>query len=289
MPRLDLFNIAKSVDDHCHSEQLSTATGRWECQQICHDHFCCFDTEYSCHEDESKLCRIFAGCEVLVLEDFVKPRHAGQDSSGGVVNHEIDVAATKEEELGWQEIREKYINVYCGDTNVKTKSGKKQCEKVCEHHFCCFDNSEDGKHNCQKDKSMTCDVYSACQVLTAETVDMTIYPDETIGLLSSGIENNGPPMPPDMAGDISTDPLLEEMNDSAIASGQYSSQELVEMKADVKQRCIDYQSPTGRLQCEKICKFNFCCFSEGEDSCTDNPAKLCGVYDVCVRCYHHRG
>ncbi len=40
-----LFKMVMSVKEHCHSEQLKTATGRWECQQICHDHFYCFKVE----------------------------------------------------------------------------------------------------------------------------------------------------------------------------------------------------------------------------------------------------
>ncbi len=34
-----LFKMAMSVDEHCHSGQLKNAMGRWDCQQICHNHF----------------------------------------------------------------------------------------------------------------------------------------------------------------------------------------------------------------------------------------------------------
>ena len=53
------------------------------------------------------------------------------------------------------------------------------------------------------------------------------------------------------------------------------------MKSDLRKRCSDWHTPTGRLQCEKICRFNFCCFAEGEDSCRDNPFKMCNEYAAC--------
>ena len=47
------------------------------------------------------------------------------------MNQETGVV-TKDEQSGWQEIRQKYIRVYCEESNVETKAGRKQCEKVCE-------------------------------------------------------------------------------------------------------------------------------------------------------------
>ncbi len=82
--------MAMSVDEHCHLGQLKTAMGRWECQKICHDHFCCFDVEdqgggakdsvqsHNYRKDPKKLCLIFAGCEALVLQDFL-------ESAGGTI------------------------------------------------------------------------------------------------------------------------------------------------------------------------------------------------------------
>ncbi len=64
--------------------------GRWNYQQICHDHFFCFNVEdqgggakdsvqpYNCRKVPKKLCSIFAGCEALVLQDFL-------ESSGGTI------------------------------------------------------------------------------------------------------------------------------------------------------------------------------------------------------------
>jgi len=320
----DLFRMATSVDDHCHSEQLSTLHGRWECQQICHDHFCCFDVEqgveedsegsYSCRTDESKLCRIFAGCEILVLEDFkgtggkienYQQQNLGATSyNGQEAEHGQDHShqeASNEDDLGWQEIRRKYINVYCEASNVESKGGRKQCQMVCENHFCCFDTSRDG-YNCQDDKSMTCDVYESCQVLMVGLFDVEgdLDVDAPLGLQGNELDN----IPPDMIGDFllpalpientgsedfAPDPMgvLGDRAPGYIKSSvEYTAAELREMKADTKQRCSDYQSPTGRLQCEKICQNHQCCFASsdpatGEAGCRDDPVKLCDVYGAC--------
>ena len=44
-------------------------------------------------------------------------------------------------------MRQKYVEAYCDDSNVRTRAGRKQCEKVCENYFCCFDTGSGG-YNC---------------------------------------------------------------------------------------------------------------------------------------------
>ena len=179
------------------------------------------------------------------------------------MNQETGVV-TKDEQSGWQEIRQKYIRVYCEESNVETKAGRKQCEKVCEHHFCCFDVSLDGD-NCQEDKSMTCDMYTACQIVMAGGLfDYVEEPAAGGGaatdvampgapLLPSGMNDNYIPVPPDMIGDM---PIFDNLppppafGDDAKEGGvatkpkkviEYSSEALREIQADVKQRCSDYR------------------------------------------------
>ena len=327
-----LYNLAQSVDDHCHLKQLKSAVGRWECQQICHAHFCCFDErhdEYSCQNDENKLCRIFAGCEVLVLDEFVETATAGNNageeqvsgkssgstnqvsSYGGTVHPEPGVNSDRlvnnndnsisisnnndpvGEDLGWQDIRKRYIDIYCEKSNILTKAGRKQCSKLCENHFCCFDTSKDG-YNCQDDKSMTCHVYEGCGNMMAE------------GLFS---DEDGPPPSDDVAtpdgvaeipvlpgvgvslyGDLPFDPAIPhklptvvegESNTMPPEDMQYTNQELHQMKADIKQHCSDYRNPTGHSHCVKSCKSHMCCVSDGEDSCKEDPHKLCDIYASC--------
>ena len=104
----DLYYLAKSVNDNCRTDQFVTVAGRWECQH---------------------------SCEILVSHDFVvsgsldglvkdESNEEGAESSSSSNNAKEVV---KENELGWQEVRR-----------------KEQCEKACEHHYCCFDTGGQG-------------------------------------------------------------------------------------------------------------------------------------------------
>ena len=60
-----LLEIAERVVTACSENELNE--DRSECQQLCHSKLCCFESgEYSCEEDESKDCAVYAGCEALV-------------------------------------------------------------------------------------------------------------------------------------------------------------------------------------------------------------------------------
>ena len=42
------------------------------CQSLCHNNICCFedDEEYSCKDDVTKDCGVYAGCVVLIDDNF---------------------------------------------------------------------------------------------------------------------------------------------------------------------------------------------------------------------------
>jgi hypothetical protein len=293
----DLFKMAKSVDEYCHPEQISTANGRLECQQICHDHICCFDIEDSddCHNYENDLCMIFAPCEVLfVAEDGVISSAHAVAADDDYVSPEVIL----QEGLEWQQARENYINEYCAESNIKHERGRNQCAKVCANHFCCFDTSNNGE-NCLHDKSMICDAYSACEILLADLSVVEANPDDSVNEfdkdavldtatsdpLGPTVDENIIAVPPDMIGDALLPALMTRgmpvtpITSEDTSGGDLTAQELLQMKDDIQQRCSDYQTSIGRLHCEKVCNDHLCCFAE--DGCQDDPAKLCQVYNTC--------
>ena len=172
-----LFRIAKSVNERCQEHHIRTSFGRWECQELCRPHMCCLYA--GCPRDEDELCGAFAGCEVLVLEDPTE-RPAGPNASGGAdvpapthggaapVEHgdvsEEAAGYEDEDEPGWREIRREHVHRSCEGANVRSESGRRQCERVCEGRFCCFDATPDGD-DCREDARMTCDLYAACRTL----------------------------------------------------------------------------------------------------------------------------
>ena len=62
----ELFETAERVITACSESRLNE--DMTECQNLCHDKLCCFDTvrKYNCENDENKACAVFAGCEALI-------------------------------------------------------------------------------------------------------------------------------------------------------------------------------------------------------------------------------
>lgn len=64
-PEQQFLEIAERVIVACGEEALDH--DRTGCQKLCHTRMCCFESgEYSCEEDESRYCAVYAGCEALV-------------------------------------------------------------------------------------------------------------------------------------------------------------------------------------------------------------------------------
>ena len=63
-----LLEMAERVIQSCSEHSLDRDMS--ECQNLCHSKMCCFEedemSEYSCQDDDSKECAVYAGCEALV-------------------------------------------------------------------------------------------------------------------------------------------------------------------------------------------------------------------------------
>ena len=60
-----LLEMAERITIACSENNLDEDMS--ECQQLCHVNMCCFESdEYSCEDDESKACAVYAGCQALV-------------------------------------------------------------------------------------------------------------------------------------------------------------------------------------------------------------------------------
>jgi hypothetical protein len=211
-------------------------------------------------------------------EEHPQDSGGGGDASGTSSTNAQDII--KQNELGWQEVRRKYINAHCDESNVNTDTGKEQCEKACKHHYCCFDT---GDGCCVKDPSMTCNVYSACHIMLVLGEDVVEESPNNSGSYSHVAATTALPVTSDMP--IPPE-VLEEMGllDTFGAESdptQYTADELLQMQADVEERCSDTQTTIGRFHCESICQYHFCCFDKTTDGCRDDLTSLCDVYDVC--------
>jgi len=69
-----LLEIAERVVSACSEYKLNEDLS--DCQKLCHSNMCCFEKgQYSCEDDESKDCAVYAGCEGLF--DGVRGRKWG--------------------------------------------------------------------------------------------------------------------------------------------------------------------------------------------------------------------
>lgn len=66
VPQQQMLEIAERVVTACSENKLDE--DMTQCQHLCSKNMCCFESgEYSCENDESKDCAVYAGCEALVL------------------------------------------------------------------------------------------------------------------------------------------------------------------------------------------------------------------------------
>jgi len=182
---------------------------------------------------------------------------------------------------------------------------------VCGDHFCCFDSATDG-YRCGYDESITCEVESLCRNILGSLIDnseavetmdgafskVTSLPEDNDSLMlfsTAGI--NLPPLHfSDLpSGDIIPTERIKSLSDDGANDndgGEYTLEELHEMKAIVEEQCSNYHTPTGRLQCEMTCQSHFhsCCFFDSyssmgregvERSCRNDSTMVCDVYDEC--------
>ncbi len=66
----EMLELAEQITTACGKSSL--IDGSSSCQELCHNHMCCVeeDNEYSCRNDESKDCAVYAGCEALIGDDL---------------------------------------------------------------------------------------------------------------------------------------------------------------------------------------------------------------------------
>jgi hypothetical protein len=302
--------IAESVNAACSSTSVESSDGRHKCQQICHDHFCCFDNDqdgYNCQTDATKLCDAYAGCEVLV-EDLV--------GSPDVEHVDSNTLTAR-------------VNNACN--NVETSMGKLECHKACDDHMCCF---EESSQNCRADAKKECSAYEACAVLQAgaDNIDNdnanTVVNEET----GSTVTDEPPTKVPLPSWDTEFETLdnanaaqkIDYFSDESKSdhdtvtigeTGQYgdssetvstimpqifipngddagsssfvplgaaavSSEGISELEVDTACQNV-LSNASDRNKCEKLCMNYMCCFeSDEEKACFTNSD--CSIYGSCV-------
>ena len=73
----ELLELAEQITIACGESSLLSSnmvmqSGVATCQDLCHNHMCCVeqDEEYSCKNDVTRDCAVFAGCVALIDDNF---------------------------------------------------------------------------------------------------------------------------------------------------------------------------------------------------------------------------
>jgi hypothetical protein len=232
-----------AIDNYCTESMVATAAGREECENLCQDHYCCFDTKSwnNCRKDPDKMCPLFASCEVLMLD--VADIGLDKNSDGVISNEEILSGSHS-------------IGVACSESNVATPAGKQECESLCSSHLCCFSN----KFNCRDDPGQMCGTtYAPCEILSVMSAEEG--------------KANGIVFWDDQQEQASDNPVPE----NAIAA-QLSDDLVFQIQQEINSSCKDESSTS----CFNYCKDWFCCFeADEEQECRSMKNSICYLYDKC--------
>ena len=165
------LEISEEVVSLCSYSHLDTEDGREKCQELCHDHMCCFVDEeerysrYGCADDPKKMCAVYAGCESLVIseEDVISDANGAyskDDSDGNTTssnqsaspglsqtsNQNTTLDATNATSSSEQQLQliQQVVTSVCSRENLHTRRGIIECASICNTSMCCFDRNEIG-------------------------------------------------------------------------------------------------------------------------------------------------
>eukprot|EP00984_Skeletonema_dohrnii_P033117 scaffold28620_cov94-Skeletonema_dohrnii-CCMP3373.AAC.1 len=71
----EMLELAEQITLACGESSL-LRSGESSCQELCHNHMCCVeqDDEYSCKNDVTKDCAVYAGCMALIDDSYFGER-----------------------------------------------------------------------------------------------------------------------------------------------------------------------------------------------------------------------
>jgi hypothetical protein len=154
MSQSDLLKLSKNVFQSCSERSLLTTPGRNACMSLCHGHYCCFEKEEKfggCVSTRNSYCFAFAACE-SVIGDFMMTN--------------ANAAVTKispDQGISLNALDAKLLEDACSEDSLATLDGIRDCNAFCQHHLCCFSESE--SESCLSEHMGECQAYNACRSL----------------------------------------------------------------------------------------------------------------------------
>ncbi|KAL3806094.1 hypothetical protein ACHAXA_002465 [Cyclostephanos tholiformis] len=152
MSQSDLLKLSENVFQSCSERSLLTTPGRNACLSLCHGHYCCFEKEEKfggCVSTMNSYCFAYAACE-SVIGDFM------MTNANSAVTKKLP-----EEGIPLNGLDAKLLEDACSAESIATLDGIRDCNAFCQHHLCCFSESE----SCLSEHAGECQAYGACRLL----------------------------------------------------------------------------------------------------------------------------
>jgi len=286
----ELFKIAESINQRCEASKLHSAKGRRQCERLCKNHLCCFDTigdGYSCRGDESKNCGVYSGCEVLV-DSFEELEPSGEDKDQVQKGEELDDVVALDGGFGGDEDDGFYTDDFLmyyddeekgdGDTfgsnaifynpggqSTATQAQASSIGSLAVDNFCTktMVKTVDGRKHCET----LCKDHHCCFDPVPRN-SCRKDPDKMCPSYASCEV---------LTLDIGTD-ILDANNDGTTTHHEIKvgSQVIGAACAEAK-----INTPSGKEECEAVCASHHCCFSRTDFNCRSDPEKSCPAYAAC--------
>eukprot|EP00985_Skeletonema_marinoi_P007120 scaffold3120_cov219-Skeletonema_marinoi.AAC.3 len=286
----ELFKIAESINQRCEASKLHSAKGRRQCERLCKNHLCCFDTigdGYSCRGDESKNCGVYSGCEVLI-DSFEELEPSGEDKDQVQKGEELDDVVALDGGFGGDEDDGFYTDDFLmyyddeekgdGDTfgsnaiffnpggqSTATQAQASSIGSLAVDNFCTKSmvKTVDGRKHCET----LCKDHHCCFDPVPRN-SCRKDPDKMCPSYASCEV---------LTLDIGTD-ILDANNDGTTTHHEIKvgSQVIGAACAEAK-----INTPSGKEECEAVCASHHCCFSRTDFNCRSDPEKSCPAYAAC--------
>merc|ERR1712003_98612 len=106
------------MGDVCRLEKIQTKEGKKDCEDICSERYCCFESSrMNCYIDNQGWCDEFSSCKNL---NSLSTTSGGSSSNSNNPQQEEE---KEKEEIIYDKDIEKKIDTICSKENIKTSSG----------------------------------------------------------------------------------------------------------------------------------------------------------------------
>ena len=183
--------------------------------------------------------------------------------------HNISLPAAREADAQTLLHTAEEITDKCSFSNIKTETGRSDCQRICWDHSCCFSDEEE-RYGCKDDPEKMCSVYIGCETLFGQEVDdfdsATHDQDEINNIDSNTSEAHNLPVNNQTETIEVTPQQIDVAPQQMDVAHQTTSAELELVAHVITAVCSNDNLHTshGLHECVELCNPSMCCFNRTE-------------------------